>query len=140
MLIDRAIVEVRSGSGGNGAISFLQEKNMPKGGPDGGNGGKGGSVFLVARKNVNTLLAYRHSRVLEAANGGKGDKKMRSGKNAEDVISEVPVGTLVYEEGSKTLLADLSKDGQVVCVAKGGRGGRGNAAFKTSRLRIPRVA
>lgn len=140
MLIDRAIVEVRSGSGGNGAISFLQEKNMPKGGPDGGIGGKGGSVFLVARKNVNTLLAYRHSRVLEAANGGKGDKKMRSGKNAEDVISEVPVGTLVYEEESKTLLADLSKDGQVVCVAKGGRGGRGNAAFKTSRLRIPRVA
>lgn len=140
MLIDRAVVEVRSGNGGNGAISFLQEKNMPKGGPDGGNGGKGGSVYLVAKKNVNTLLAYRHSKVLQAMDGGKGDKKMRSGKNAEDVISEVPVGTLVYQEEGNLLLADLSQEGQMVCVAKGGRGGRGNAAFKTSRLRIPRVA
>lgn len=140
MLIDRAVIEVRSGKGGDGSISFLQEKNMPKGGPDGGNGGKGGSVFLVARKNVNTLLAYRHSRVLEAADGGKGDKKMRAGRNAEDVISEVPVGTLVYEEEGNTLLADLSEEGQVVCVAKGGRGGRGNASFKSSRLRIPRIA
>ena len=95
MLTDRVIIEARSGRGGDGCISFLQEKNMPKGGPDGGNGGKGGSVFLIAKKNVNTLMAYRHSRVLEAPNGGKGDKKLRNGRNGEDKIFEVPDGTLV---------------------------------------------
>ncbi len=140
MLTDRVIIEARSGNGGDGCISFLQEKNMPKGGPDGGNGGKGGSVFLLAKKNVNTLMAYRHSRVLEAPNGGKGDKKLRNGKNGEDKVFEVPVGTLVYEENGNKLLADLSEEGEVVCIAKGGRGGKGNACFKSSRLRIPRIA
>ncbi len=140
MLTDRVIIEARSGNGGDGCISFLQEKNMPKGGPDGGNGGKGGSVFLLAKRNVNTLMAYRHSRVLEAPNGGKGDKKLRNGKAGADKIFEVPVGTLVYEEKSNVLLADLSEEGEVVCIAKGGRGGKGNACFKSSRLRIPRIA
>lgn len=140
MLIDRAVIEVRSGKGGDGAISFLQEKNMPKGGPDGGNGGKGGSIYLEARKNVNTLLAYRHSKVLEAEDGGKGDKKMRFGKNGEDVVSYVPVGTVVYEEEGNVFLADLKKEGDRVCVAEGGKGGRGNASFKSSRIRIPKIA
>ena len=140
MLIDRAVVEVRSGTGGNGAISFHREKNVPKGGPDGGNGGRGGSVFLVAKKNVNTLLAYRHSRVLQANDGEKGDKCLRFGRNSPDVISEVPCGTLIFEEDGKTLIADLKNEGDMVCVAKGGRGGRGNAAFKSSRIRVPRVA
>ncbi len=140
MLIDRAIIEVRSGNGGNGAISFLREKNMPKGGPDGGNGGKGGSVFLVARGNVNTLLAYRHSRLIAAEDGEKGDKKMRYGRAASDVYCDVPIGTVVYEEGSPRLVADLSHEGDVVCLAKGGRGGRGNAAFKSSRLKAPKIA
>lgn len=140
MLIDRAVVEVRSGNGGNGAISFHREKNVPKGGPDGGNGGRGGSVFLVAKKNVNTLLAYRHSRVLQANDGEKGDKCLRFGRNSPDVISEVPCGTLIFEEDGKTLIADLKNEGDMVCVAKGGRGGRGNAAFKSSRIRVPRVA
>lgn len=140
MLIDRAVVEVRSGNGGNGAISFHREKNVPKGGPDGGNGGRGGSVFLVAKKNVNTLLAYRHSRVLQANDGEKGDKCLRFGRNSSDVISEVPCGTLIFEEDGKTLIADLKNEGDMVCVAKGGRGGRGNAAFKSSRIRVPRVA
>ena len=79
MLIDRAVIEVRSGKGGDGAISFLQEKNMPKGGPDGGNGGRGGSVYIKADKSINTLLAYRHSKVIAAEDGGKGDKKLRFG-------------------------------------------------------------
>ena len=140
MLIDRAVVEVRSGNGGNGAISFHREKNVPKGGPDGGNGGRGGSVFLVAKKNVNTLLAYRHSRVLQANDGEKGDKCLRFGRNSPDVISEVPCGTLIFEEDGKTLIADLKNEGDMVCVAKVGRGGRGNAAFKSSRIRVPRVA
>ncbi|MCR5491891.1 MAG: GTPase ObgE [Bacilli bacterium] len=140
MLIDRAVVEVRSGSGGNGAISFLHEKNMPKGGPDGGNGGKGGSVYFIARKNINTLLAYRHSRLIAADDGGKGDKKLRFGASAEDIYAEVPCGTVVYIEGSKRPIADLKNDGDFVCAAKGGRGGRGNAAFKTSRNRVPKIA
>ncbi len=140
MLIDRAVVEVRSGKGGDGAISFLREKNLPKGGPDGGNGGKGGSVYFVAKKSVNTLLAYRHSKMIAANDGEKGDKKMRFGLSQPDVYAEVPVGTLVYEEDGMKLLADLSHDGDMVCAAKGGRGGRGNAAFKSSRLRVPKIA
>lgn len=140
MLIDRAVIEVRSGNGGAGAISFHREKNVPKGGPDGGNGGRGGSVFLVAKRNVNTLLAYRHSRCLKAEDGEKGDKCLRFGRNAGDVIGEVPCGTLVFEEDGTTLIADLREEGDMVCVAKGGKGGRGNAAFKSSRIRIPKVA
>lgn len=140
MLIDRAVIEVRSGSGGNGAISFYREKNVPKGGPDGGNGGKGGSVYLVAKRNVNTLLAYRHSKLIQAEDGEKGDKKMQFGRHGEDVYCEVPVGTVVYKEEGNAFLCDLSHDGDVFCLAKGGRGGRGNAAFKSSRLRVPKVA
>ena len=140
MLIDRAAVEVRSGKGGDGAISFLQEKNMPKGGPDGGHGGHGGSVYFEADPTVNTLLAYRHSKLISALDGGKGDKKLRFGASAEDVTALVPVGTLVIEEGSGRVLADLNKPGDRFLAAKGGRGGRGNAAFKSSRLRIPRIA
>lgn len=140
MLIDRCVVEVRSGKGGDGAISFLREKNMPKGGPDGGNGGRGGSIYLVAKKNLNTLLSFRHSRVIEASDGENGDKKLRFGANAEDVYVDVPVGTIIYEEEKNVFIADLKHEGDTCLVAKGGRGGRGNAAFKSSRNRIPRIA
>ena len=140
MLLDRAVIEVRSGAGGNGALSFHREKNVPKGGPDGGNGGRGGSIYLVARKNVNTLLAYRHSRLLAAEDGGKGDKCNRYGADAEDRYFDVPVGTVVTEEETGKVLADLKEDGQVALVAKGGKGGRGNASFKSSRNRIPKIA
>ena len=139
-MIDRAVIEVKSGKGGDGSISFLREKNMPKGGPDGGNGGRGGSVFFVAKSNINTLLAFRHSRLIAAEDGEKGDKKMRFGHAGSDIYVEVPVGTVVYEEEGNKFLVDLKEEGDVYCVAKGGRGGRGNAAFKTSRNRIPRVA
>lgn len=140
MLIDRAILEVRSGKGGDGAISFHREKNVPKGGPDGGNGGKGGSIFLTARRDVNTLLAYRHSKVIKAEDGEKGDKRLRAGHNAEDVTAIVPVGTVVTDEATGEVLADLSHEGDTVMVAKGGRGGRGNASFKSSRNRLPKIA
>ncbi len=140
MLLDRAVIEVRSGKGGDGAISFHREKNVPKGGPDGGNGGKGGSIILVARKNVNTLLAYRHSRLLRANDGEKGDKCNRYGHNAEDLYFDVPVGTVIYLEESMQPLFDLNKDGMEAIVAKGGKGGRGNASFKSSRNRLPHIA
>lgn len=140
MLIDRAVVEVRSGKGGDGAISFLQEKNMPKGGPDGGNGGRGGSVYIKADKSINTLLAYRHSKVIAAEDGGKGDKKLRFGESKPDVYALVPCGTVVIDEASGRIEADLSEDGATYLAAKGGRGGKGNACFKSSRLRVPRFA
>ena len=122
MLIDRAVVEVRSGKGGDGAISFLQEKNMPKGGPDGGNGGHGGSVYFESDPTVNTLLAYRHSKLISALDGGKGDKKLRFGASAEDVTALVPVGTLVIDEGSGRVLADLNKPGDRFWRPKGAAG------------------
>ena len=140
MLLDKAVIEVRSGKGGDGSISFHREKNVPKGGPDGGNGGKGGSIILVARKNVNTLLAYRHSKALIAEDGEDGDKCLRAGRGAEDRYFDVPCGTLVMEEESGLIIADLKEDGQSAVVAKGGRGGRGNASFKSARNRLPKIA
>lgn len=140
MLIDRCIIEVRSGKGGDGAISFLQDKHTAKGGPDGGNGGKGGSIFFVAKKNLNTLYNFRHSRVITAMDGEKGLRKNMYGHAAPDVFVEVPAGTIITEEKTGRVLADLHEEGQQVCVAKGGRGGRGNACFKSSRHRIPRIA
>jgi len=140
MLIDRVVLEVRSGKGGDGRINFLREKNVPKGGPDGGNGGKGGSIYLVAKRNVNTLLAYRHSKVIQAMDGGKGDIKVQYGAAAPDIYVDVPVGTVVTLEETGAFIADLKHEGDTALVAKGGRGGRGNAAFKSSRNRIPKIA
>ncbi len=140
MFIDRAVVEVRSGKGGDGMIAFLHEKYMPKGGPSGGNGGRGGSIYFRANKSINTLFNFRHSKVFIASDGGKGLTKNKYGAAAEDVIVDVPLGTVVYLEKDHEFLADLSKDGQMVMVAKGGRGGRGNAAFKSDKNRVPRIA
>lgn len=140
MFIDRAIVEVRSGKGGDGMIAFLHEKYMPYGGPSGGNGGRGASIIFRANKSINTLYNYRHSKVIIGKDGEKGLTKNKYGRGADDVIVEVPVGTVIYEEKDHVFLADLSKDGQTVMVAKGGRGGRGNAAFKSDKNRVPRIA
>ncbi len=140
MLIDRCVIEVRSGKGGDGAICFLHDKNKEFGGPDGGNGGRGGSVYLVAKSNINTLYNFRHSRLIKAMDGGKGDKKMMTGFSAPDVVVEVPAGTVVSDEKTGRILADLKADGDRVLIAKGGRGGKGNAAYKTSRNRAPRIA
>lgn len=140
MLIDRCVIEVRSGKGGDGAISFLHDRNTALGGPDGGNGGRGGSVILVAKSNVNTLYNFRHSRTISAEDGEKGYGKLMYGHNAKDVYVDVPLGTVVSEESSGSVLADLKTEGQQVVVALGGKGGRGNASYKSSRMRAPRIA
>ncbi len=140
MFIDRAIIEVRSGKGGDGAIAFLREKYVPKGGPAGGNGGRGGSVFLRANSRINTLLNFRHSKAFIANDGEKGGIKNQFGKYADDVIVDVPLGTVVFEEEGHKFLGDLNEDGKIIRVAKGGRGGRGNSFFKTPTNRAPKIA
>ena len=125
MFIDKAKVEVRAGNGGNGMIAFHREKFVARGGPSGGNGGRGGSIIFVATKGSSTLINFRHSRVIMAQDGGKGMGKNCYGKNAKDVIIEVPVGTVVYVEPEHTFLCDLNEEGKEFVVAKGGRGGRG---------------
>ncbi|MFA5283794.1 MAG: GTPase ObgE [Bacilli bacterium] len=140
MFIDHAVIEVKAGKGGDGMIAFLHEKYMPKGGPSGGNGGRGGSIILRASKNVNTLYAFRHSKVILADEGGKGDIKNQYGRGAKDIYIDVPVGTVAYEEKTHDLIANLVKPGQEIIVAKGGRGGRGNATFKSASNRMPRIA
>ena len=140
MFIDRVVVEVRSGKGGDGMIAFLREKSMPKGGPSGGNGGRGGSITFRANKSINTLFNFRHSKTFIAGDGEKGGPKNKYGHKAEDMIVEVPCGTVIYEEKDHKFLGDLSENGQILLVAKGGRGGRGNAAFKSDRNKCPKVA
>ena len=140
MFIDRAVIEVRSGKGGDGAIAFLREKYVPKGGPAGGNGGRGGSIYLRASKTINTLFNFRHSRTFIANDGEKGGIKNQYGKYAEDVTIDVPVGTVVFAEKDHEFLGDLNEDGKIIRVAKGGRGGRGNSCFKSSTNRVPKIA
>ena len=140
MFIDRVVVEVRSGKGGDGMIAFLHEKYVAKGGPSGGNGGRGASIIFRANKSINTLYNFRHSKVFIGQDGEKGGTKNKYGRKADDVIVDVPLGTVVYDEKSNALIADLSTDGETVVVAKGGRGGRGNAAFKSDKNRVPRIA
>lgn len=140
MFIDRAIIEVRSGKGGDGAIAFLREKYVPKGGPAGGNGGRGGSIYLKANSSINTLFNFRHSKAFIADDGEKGGIKNQYGKYAEDMIIEVPVGTVVFVEEGHQFLGDLNEDGKTLLVAKGGRGGRGNTCFKSPTNRVPKIA
>ena len=140
MFIDRVVVEVRSGKGGDGMIAFLHEKYVAKGGPSGGNGGRGASIIFRANKSINTLFNFRHSKVIIGQDGGKGLTKNKYGRGADDVYVDVPLGTVVYLEKGHEFLCDLSEDGQEVVVAKGGRGGRGNAAFKSDKNRVPRIA
>ena len=140
MFIDRAVIEVRSGKGGDGAIAFRREKYVPKGGPAGGNGGRGASIFLRANSKINTLFNYRHSKCFIGEDGEKGGIKNQYGKNSKDIYLDVPVGTVVYEEANHRFVGDLSQDGLTLRVAKGGRGGRGNTCFKSSTNRVPRIA
>ncbi len=140
MFIDRAVIEVRSGKGGDGAIAFLREKYVPKGGPAGGNGGRGASIFLRANSKINTLLNFRHSKTFIGNDGEKGGIKNQFGKYAEDVTIDVPVGTVIFEEEGHKFLGDLNEDGKIIRVAKGGRGGRGNSAFRSPTNRTPKIA
>ena len=141
--IDEATITVRSGKGGNGCVSFRREKYIPKGGPDGGDGGKGGDVVLMAAERILTLFDFRLKRLYEARNGEGGMGKDRFGANAADLVLELPVGTQVFEaaeDGSETLVADLTIPGEPVVVCKGGDGGRGNIHFKSAVNQAPRRA
>ena len=140
MFIDRARIFVQSGKGGDGMSSFRHEKYVPKGGPNGGDGGRGGNVVLMADRNINTLVDFRYRRLFKAKPGGKGAGSNKYGANADDLIIPVPVGTIVKDEASDKVMADLSFDGQEVIVAAGGRGGRGNYHFRTSANRTPTFA
>jgi GTP-binding protein len=140
-MIDEIFIHVKSGNGGNGCISGRREKFVPRGGPDGGDGGTGGSVFLQSDVNVNTLLEYRYKRHFEAEDGGDGAGAKKHGKDGIDIVLPVPVGTQVWTiEDTPRLLADLSRSNQRVCVASGGRGGRGNARFANSVTQFPLLA
>lgn len=140
MFIDRARIFIQSGKGGDGMSSFRHEKFVPKGGPNGGDGGQGGNVVLVADRNVNTLVDFRFRRLFKAKPGGKGEGSNKYGRNAEDLLITVPLGTIVKDEETGQVMADLSRDGQRAIVAKGGRGGRGNWHFRTSANRTPTFA
>ena len=138
--LDEAKVYIASGAGGNGCVSFRREKFIEFGGPNGGDGGNGGGVFVEAVDGLNTLIDYRYQQHFKAQRGGNGMGKDRAGANGKDVVLKVPVGTQVYEEDGETLLADLTVVGQRVAISKGGNGGFGNAHFKSSTNRAPRHA
>ncbi|HET7617788.1 MAG TPA: GTPase ObgE [Vicinamibacterales bacterium] len=140
MFVDEVDIHVAAGHGGRGCLSFRREKFVPRGGPNGGDGGHGGSVYIVANPNLNTLLHYRYERIFTAGRGAHGEGSNRTGKTGADVDLEVPVGTVVYERQGDDVrqIADLTEPGQRVLVAKGGLGGRGNAQFATPTNRAPR--
>lgn len=140
MFIDRAKIIVVSGAGGDGMVSFRREKYVPRGGPSGGDGGKGGSVIIRADGSLNTLINFRRHRKFAAKAGANGGAKEMFGKNGEDVLVDVPLGTMVYDDRTGELLADMTQDGQQVTVVKGGHGGRGNSHFATSAVRAPTYA
>lgn len=136
--IDEARIEVHAGKGGDGVASFRREKFVPRGGPDGGDGGRGGSIIAVADRNINTLIDYRYARIHRAKNGQKGMGSDCFGRAAEDIVLRMPVGTVVSEAESGELLFDLAQDGERAVLAQGGRGGLGNLHFKSSTNRAPR--
>jgi GTP-binding protein len=138
MFIDETKLEVHAGHGGKGMVSFRREKFVPLGGPSGGNGGRGGHVILVASHDIHTLYDIGNKRIFRADHGGKGEPSLCTGKNGEDIRLPVPVGTLVKDLVTGDLIADLRAEGQECVVAQGGRGGIGNAAFKSSTNRAPR--
>ena len=136
--IDESKIEVIAGNGGNGAASFRREKYIEKGGPDGGDGGHGGSVYAVANRNINTLVDYRYTRMHRAKNGESGRGADCYGKGADDIILHMPVGTVITDLNSGEVIADLARDGEKVLLARGGKGGLGNLHFKSSTNRTPR--
>ena len=138
--IDEAVVTVKAGDGGNGIASFRREKYVPRGGPDGGDGGKGGDVYVIAEDNTNTLVDYRYTRRYDAKRGENGQSKNCSGKGSEDIYLPVPVGTTVVDTETDEVLGDLIEIGQTLLVAKGGDGGLGNTHFKSSTNQAPRKA
>lgn len=137
--IDCVKIYVQAGTGGNGTVAFRREAHVPKGGPSGGDGGRGGSVIFVATNSLSTLLDLRYYREYKAQNGEKGHAKKMHGADADDLVIRVPVGTCVYDDDTGNIIANLTKDGQRAVIAKGGRGGRGNARFASSRNPAPKI-
>lgn len=136
--IDEAKIHVEAGKGGNGACSFLRLKFVPFGGPDGGDGGNGGSIFMVADESINTLVDYRYVHTYRATNGENGSGSNCTGKSGDDLILRVPVGTVIYDDDTDELIADLAAHNEKACIAQGGKHGVGNARFKSSVNRAPR--
>ena len=140
MFIDYAEIDVKAGDGGSGAVTFRREKYVPKGGPSGGNGGKGGDIIIEAHHNLSTLLDFRYRKHYKAKNGEHGASALKDGKNGDDVLIKVPVGTIVKDNHSQKTLADLNEDGKRFIIAKGGKGGKGNSNFATPTNQAPRFA
>ncbi len=140
MFLDEAKIYVRSGDGGNGAVAFRREKYVPKGGPAGGNGGKGGSVVLIADRNINTLLSFKYKKKYLAGNGNPGANSLKDGKDGNSVFIKVPVGTIVKDADTHEILADLDEDSKEIVLLAGGKGGKGNSNFATSTNQAPRFA
>ena len=140
MFVDEADIEVVAGDGGDGCLSFRREKHVPRGGPDGGDGGTGGSIFLVASTHLSTLVSFRFHPQFQAKRGAHGQGANKTGRSGRDLKVEVPIGTVIYRvtDDGPVQLADLTSAGQRVCVGQGGRGGRGNARFATATNRAPR--
>jgi len=138
--IDEAVIHVSAGNGGPGCVSFRREKYVPKGGPDGGDGGKGGDVIIQTAERRRTLYQFRYKKHFKAANGGPGQGKQKTGKNGENVIIEVPPGTIVRESETGNLVKDFTQAGESIVIARGGAGGRGNRRFVSSTNRAPRHA
>ncbi len=140
MFIDEARIYVKAGDGGNGAVAFRREAHVPRGGPSGGNGGRGGDVYLEADTQANTLIAFTYKMHFKAASGSHGSSKNQTGASGEDLVIKVPVGTVAYEFESGMLVADLTEMGQRALVASAGRGGRGNWTFRSAVNQAPRIA
>jgi GTP-binding protein len=140
MFIDYAKITIKSGDGGNGAVAFRREKYVPKGGPAGGNGGNGGNVIFVADRNLSTLLDFRYKKNYEARRGDHGGSSLCDGKRGENILIKVPIGTIIKDADTETVLADLDKDGKEFLAAKGGKGGKGNSNFATPTKQTPRYA
>jgi len=139
MFTDKVMIQIKAGKGGNGVVAWRREKYIPKGGPYGGNGGKGGSVFVEATDDVSSLESFRHCRILKAEDGGSGGTNQRQGKEGKDLVLKVPCGTLVKDMQTKEILYDMThpRERQLICL--GGKGGKGNAYFKSSTNRAPNM-
>ena len=140
MLIDEADIHIRAGNGGHGCVSFRREKYIPKGGPDGGDGGDGGNVYILADPAVETLLEFSGQHHWKAKNGLPGMGKNMTGKSGDDLIIRLPAGTLIYDRDTDILIKDLTNVGDRACVAKAGKGGRGNTRFARATHQVPREA
>jgi len=136
--VDEAVIEVHAGDGGNGSAAFRREKYIPRGGPSGGDGGRGGSIFAIADRNINTLIDYRYARIHRAKKGENGMGADKYGRGADDIVLRVPVGTVITDADSGEAIADLATDGARAELAKGGKGGLGNIHFKSSTNRAPK--